>query len=438
MGNLSSLKAGGLLCRASLLASRSQGGHPAHLWLAQELLARAVQLAPNDTAIALFAAKVAIERLDLSAAEKWLAPFTKGRDALREAVALKGFLLEVQNDRERARATYLHLRVLRAPELAQDALARMDEHPALYAPASDDLLAYSSGSPELPMTQLAFLRAAERPSLLQKMIEQALPYEPPAKMEVMALIDELRRRVIRWNIARLAATALVYAPGTEEARQVAESLAKDNVEDRARAGGAALCRQGHGELAAQLLFQNESVSIDARSWAMAFSAKHATPYLPKIQEALRGEEIRFYKGVPALLGLLGEPGGALLVESIKASPEPHKALEPLAWLIYSGHPEAKPMLDAILLSRGVANYRRDGFEEVGRMGDASWVEMVEKRAHYEPDPEVRAEALLALFSLVGFAPEKVEAALSFSAEFDNDRELQSLMTQILQGKRVVR
>jgi hypothetical protein len=438
MNSLSSLRAGGLLCRASLLASRAQGGHPAHLWLAQQCISRAVSLAPNDTAIRLFASRVALERLDLQTAAAWVEPLTRGREALREAVALKGFLLEVQGDRERARATYLHLRVLRAPELAQEALQRFDEHGPLYEPASDALLSYSKGSPELPMTQLAFLRAAGRPALLREMIEEALPYEPPAKMEVVALIDELRRRVIRWNIARLAAAALVYAPSIDEARQAAIALAKDPVEDRARAGGAALCRQGHGDLAAELLFQNEAVSLDAKAWALAFSPASAARYLPQIRAALAGEEIRFYKGAPALLGSLGEAGGEILHDAIRSSPEPHKALEPIAWLIHSGSPLAKKLTEDVLLSRGVINYRRDGYEEVGRMADASWAPIVEQKAHYEPDPEVRGEALLALFAMADLSPEIAEAALSFAAEFDNDRDLKSLAAQLLQGKRVVR
>jgi hypothetical protein len=436
--NPSQLRAGGLLCRASLLTSRAQGGHPAHLWLAKQQLSRAVQLAPNDAAIGLFAAKTALELLDLPQAAKWLEPLSKGRDAIREAVALKGFLLEIQGDRERSRATYLHLRVLRAHEIAEEALKRFDEHPALYQPASDDLLAYSAGSPESSTTQIAFLRAAEKPRLLQKMVEAALTYEAPVKMEVAALLERLRHRIMRWNIARLAATALTYTSSTQEASEVAKDLAQDPIEDRARAGGAALCRQQQGPLAAQLLFQNEAMSADARAWALAFAPEAARPYLGQLQRDLIEEEIRFCKGAPALFGLLGVEGGEVLGACIEASPEPHKALEPIAWLIHSGHPAAKGLVERLFLSRGIINYRRDGYEEIGRMGDASWVSFLAPRLAYEPDVEVRTEALLSFYALADFAPEAVQEALSFAAEYDEDRVLRELATQLLQGKRVVR
>jgi hypothetical protein len=437
--SLRDLQAGGLLCRASLLSTRAQGGHPAHLERAQVLANEARRLAPEDVAIVLFAARLAVERLDLRHARRLLEPFAKGRSPHKEAISLLGFVLEAENDREKARATYLHLRVLRAAELAEDGLRRLDQHPALYQPAGAGLLRYAeSANPADPAVQLAFLRAAERPGLLREMAEAALPLVAPVtNNEVFALIDELRRSVIRRDLARLVSSAFLLCTDAPAAQAAAEDLARDPLEDRARAGGAALTRRGLGPRAAELLLANEAISMDTRAWALAFAPETARPHLAALTHGLAQEDARFLRGFPALLAGLGSEGAAHLLALLQNA-TPNKALESVSALLLTEDPRGPEYVAEHFLGRGMPHLRRDGYEEIARAGGTAWISLLYDAAPHEPDFEARQEAVLALYALAGLDPEAAAEPLSFFAEYESDRELKALVTSLLQGKRLVR
>lgn len=434
--DIRSLVAGAALCRGSHLVARAQGGHPNHLERASQALSFARRQAPDDVTIGMFAAQVALERADLVQARRILEPLCRGR-APKEAIALFAFLLEAEGDRERARVQYLRLRALGAREISEEALERLDKHPALYAPPSEELLAYGeNASPEKPATQLAFLRASQSPALLKELVELALPYEPPAPMEVFALIDELRRRITRGNLARLVAAALFTAP-EEEAVAVAEVMAKDPIEDRARAGGAALARRGYGARAAELLFANEALSMDTRAWALAFAPEAARPYLDRLWEGLSQEDIRFLRGAPALYGGLGEEGAEALLALLEAG-QAQKAPEALGWLLATRDARGKTFLSQRFLARGEPELHRIALEEIGRIGGKEWLEDLTALVFEEPDPEAREEAALALYALAPYDPSPAVRALIKVAQEDPDTRIRELCAGLLTGRRFIR